>query len=242
MRAWAARSAAALLTVSDSVRADLERLLPESRGKWRVVPNGVDPARFAPPGATAVAAARASRSLAREFVLVVASHRPHKNLAGAVRAFARVADSALPSAELVVPARDDEAAGRLAPFVAGVPRARLVTPVDDADLPALYAAARIVLLPSRIEGFGLSGLEAMACGAAVLASPIAAHREVFAEAAAFAPSASDEDLAEALASLWSDEARRASLAAAGKERAARFPWDASARAHLEAWRSVLQDS
>ncbi|MFN8176609.1 MAG: glycosyltransferase family 1 protein [bacterium] len=236
MMAWAVRSSAALLTVSEASRADLERVLPESRGKWHVAPNGVDLVRFARPSEDALAAFRRARGLDSDFVLVVASHRPHKNLAAAVRAFSAAAPSDL---HLVLPARDDEAARRLAPFVRGVPRARLLAPVPDAHLPGLYAAARVVLVPSRREGFGLPGLEAAACGAAVLASPIAAHREVLGDAAAYAATPSVDDLAEALRALASDAARRAALARAGPARAALFPWRELAARTLAVWRSVL---
>ncbi len=240
MMGWAARTAGILFTVSEAARGDLERLLPESRGKWRVAPNGVDPARFAPPAPAAAAAFRRSRGLPEEYVLAVASHRPHKNLEAAGRAFARAAAAgAWTGARLVVPARDAEAARRIAPLVAGVPHTIVLSPVGDDAMPLLYAAARIVLVPSRREGFGLPGLEAAACGAAVLASPIPAHRETLGGAAAYAASTSAEDLAAALASLWADAPRRAALSAAGPARAARFPWDASARAHLEAWRAAL---
>lgn len=236
MMGWAARSAAALFTVSNAARADLERLVPESRGRWNVVPNGVDRAQFAPPPPDAVTAFRRQRGLERDFTLVVASHRAHKNLRAAVHAFAR---SALADALLVLPARDDDAARRLASFLQGVDAARLLTPVDDADLPLLYAAARIVLAPSRREGFGLPALEACACGAAVLASPIPAHREVLGDAAEFAASPSADDMAAALTALWKDAARRDALSRAGPARAAKFTWNEAAELFLEGWRATI---
>ncbi len=241
MMAWAARTAAALFTVSDAARADLERLVPESRGKWRTIPNGIELSRFARPSDAALAAFRSARGLGGDFVLVVASHRPHKNLPAAVEAFerARRSSDVLAHAPLVLPARDDLEAARLEPFVAGAAGARIVTPVSDEDLVALYSTAFIVLVPSKREGFGLPGLEAMACGAPVLASPIAAHREVLGDAAAYAASPSAADLAAALADLAQDPLRRAALAAAGPARSAHFSWDEAARRTLEAWRSVL---
>ncbi|MBZ0269342.1 glycosyltransferase family 4 protein, partial [bacterium] len=180
MMTWSVRSAARTLTVSEAARADLARRLRVPHDRIRVTPNGVD-ARFTPPEPAAVREFRARHGLADPFVLCMATHRPHKNLPAAVEAFRR-ADL---DAAFVVPARDRNAGAHLAPFLA-TGRMRLAEAVPDDELPLLYAAARLVLCPSLEEGFGLPGLEAAACGAAVLASPIPAHREVLGEAAAFA--------------------------------------------------------
>jgi glycosyltransferase involved in cell wall biosynthesis len=89
-----------------------------------------------------------------------------------------------------------------------------------------------------VEGFGLQGLEALASGATVLASPIPAHHEILGDAAAYSASCSSDDLARALAELWNDESRRGSLAARGPQRAALFPWDVLGDKTLELYRRV----
>lgn len=237
MMTWSVRSAARTLTVSDAARDDLARRLRVPAERITVTPNAVD-ARFAPPDPAAVAAFRASRGLDAPYVLCMATHRPHKNLAAAVEAFAR---AALQEAAFVVPARDRDAAARLAPFLAA-PGARLVEIVPDADLPLLYAGARIVLCPSRAEGFGLPGLEAAACGAAVLATPIPAHREVLGDAAAYAAGTGSAELAGALTSLWRDDAARSALARRGPARAARFSWEETAGRTRDAYRAAIEVS
>ncbi len=240
MLSWAVHTSGLLLTDSNAARDDLERYVPESHGRWRVVPLGVDPARFHPASEKSMAQVRRRHGLSGPFVLAMGSHRAHKNLDAALRAFTQAAldESALAGATLVVPARDAVEAARLAPLADGS-AARVVAPVPDEDLVALYSAAMLVMVPSRREGFGLPGLEALACGAAVLASPIPAHREVLGDAAEYAPSPSAADLASALTRLARDPGRRAELAARGPARAARFTWDETARRTLEAWRSVL---
>ncbi len=62
-------------------------------------------------------------------------------------------------------------------------RLRSIGYVDDADLPGLYAGARAFVLPSRYEGFGLTCLEAMACGVPVVAADRAALPETCGDAA-----------------------------------------------------------
>jgi glycosyltransferase involved in cell wall biosynthesis len=235
MLSWAARSSAVLLTGTRSARDDLTRLLHTEPGRWRVTPYAVGE-EFRPPAVHEVAAFRAARELPESFVLCVASHRRHKNLSGAITAFAK---AALPGAALVVPARDERAARALAPLVEPLAQATLLTPVADAELPLLYAAAQLVLVPSHYEGFGLPGLEAMACGAPVVASGIAAHREVLADGAHLAASSEPEALATALREVWGNPERRRELAARGLERASAFSWETTARLTLAAYREAL---
>ncbi|HET9886598.1 MAG TPA: glycosyltransferase, partial [bacterium] len=117
---------------------------------------------------------------------------------------------------------------------------RALVPVRDDELPLLYAAARVVIAPSRLEGFGLQGLEALASGGAVLATPIAAHREILGDAAAYSKSTSTEDLAAALSMLWADDTRLSDLRSRGPARAALFPWERSAQRTLELYRRAAR--
>jgi glycosyltransferase involved in cell wall biosynthesis len=238
MLQWVVRTTACVLTVSAAARDDLARRLGVSPDRFRVTPNGVDPS-FAPTRPGEVAAFRAARNLAAPFVLCMTSHRPHKNLAGAIAAF-RLAD--LDGAKIVVPARDEAAARRLASAIGDAPDVVVLHDVRDHVLPSLYGAARLVLCPSLAEGFGLPGLEAAACGAAVLATPIAAHREVLADAAAYAAGGAPADLSAALSTLWHDEARLAELRRRGPARADRFRWAETARRTRDAYRETIEVS
>jgi glycosyltransferase involved in cell wall biosynthesis len=110
--------------------------------------------------------------------------------------------------------------------------------VEDADLPALFAGAAAVLAPSRGEGFDLPLLEALACGAAAVASDIAVHREHFAPAVEFFASGDAEALAEATNTVLADSGRAAALRKVGPALAAGFDWTEVARRHLELWREV----
>lgn len=107
------------------------------------------------------------------------------------------------------------------------------TPFLDARvLAAIYRRAALVLLPSEAEGFGLPLAEAMACGAPVLASDIAAFREVGASAAEYAPSADVRGWIDAAVALLRERSaapeRAGERRAAGIRRAAAFSWDTAA--------------
>ncbi len=101
--------------------------------------------------------------------------------------------------------------------------------VDDADLPALYSAARVLAYASTYEGFGLPMLEAMACGTPVVTSNVSCLPEVAGGAALCVPPTDVDALAQALTQAVDDESVRADLIAKGFARAREFTWERAAR-------------
>jgi len=106
------------------------------------------------------------------------------------------------------------------------------------DLPALYGAAALVGYASRYEGFGLPPVEAMACGAAVVSTPVPAVAEVVGDGASTFTPGDVTGLAATLTTLLGDDARRADLAARGVEAVRALTWDRTARATAAVYRSL----
>ncbi len=120
-------------------------------------------------------------------------------------------------------------------------RAGVIAPgrVDEAALDALYRGAAALVMPSRSEGFGLPALEAMARGCPVVASRAGALPEVVGDAGVLVPPGDADALAAALDRLLTDDSLAATLAAAGRRRAATFTWTACTPAHLAAYHAAL---
>jgi glycosyltransferase involved in cell wall biosynthesis len=111
--------------------------------------------------------------------------------------------------------------------------------VDEHTLDALYRGALALVVPSRSEGFGLPALEAMARGCPVVASDAGALPEVVGDAGLLVPPGDADALAGALDRLLTDEDLTATLADAGRQRAATFTWSACTAAHIAAYHAAL---
>jgi len=112
--------------------------------------------------------------------------------------------------------------------------------VNDADLCALYSAARVCVCPSLYEGFGFTVLEAMACGAPVICSQATSLPEVAGKAALYFDPRDPEEMANRLVHVFSDDALRDSLIEQGRQNLQRFSWAETARLTLAVYHQALQ--
>ncbi len=111
--------------------------------------------------------------------------------------------------------------------------------VPEADMPALMSAAKILLLPSWYEGFGLPIIQAQACGTPVIAASVASMPEVGGEAALYAKPDEPEDFARAMNLLMDQSSEWERRRALGLENVKRFSWDETARRTMNVLLEVL---
>jgi glycosyltransferase involved in cell wall biosynthesis len=238
-----ARTADHLIVPSQATRADVQRLLGVPASRISVIPEaaGVEPHELAA-GESRIEAVREKLGLApqRPFLLHAGGHDPVKNLPRLIDAFARLLAEGR-ELDLVVTGEHGPATPSLAAHAerAGV-KAHVRMPgfIPRVDLVALYRAAAAVVYPSLTEGFGLPVLEAMACGAPVVASRAGAIPEVAGGACALVDPADVAAIASAVAALLDDPALAARRRREGIERAACFTWRETARRTLQVYREA----
>lgn len=240
----AARSAQRIICPSQATADDLVARYGADPGRIRVIPDAPGLARGAAGARGATGVARGAGSAegppsypGAPYVIAVGDLRAKKNLAALISAFAAARRAGAPH-ELVLAGADGGEQARLRALADGLP-VTFTGYVDDARLDALIAGAELLVHPSLYEGFGLVILEAMARGTPVLAARATALPETGGEAAAYFEPADGDDFAHQLQRLLADPERRAALAAAGRERAAAFSWEATARATAAVYRELL---
>jgi glycosyltransferase involved in cell wall biosynthesis len=228
VRALLARSRVAI-AISHRTRQDLVELLDADPARIRVIhPGRREGFRPAAPPIREEVLRRLG--IPGPYILYVGSLGPHKNVATLLDAFERLRGDGS-SAILVLAGhpRWGEATLRRREASPHRDAIRVVGPVAAAELPALYSGAACFVFPSLYEGFGLPVLEAMACGAPVVASDRGALPEVVGDAGIVVNPEDPAALADAIRRLLDDPALRAAQSRAGLERADRFTWDGSAR-------------
>jgi glycosyltransferase involved in cell wall biosynthesis len=188
---------------------------------WGVTPQTVDDG--------AVDAVRRRFDLRERYVLFVGTAEPRKNLRNVVDAFTRVARPGLTLA-LVGPEGWNEDVDAL---VRGREDVRTIGFVDDRTLAELYAGAAVFCYPSLLEGFGLPVLEAMAQGAPVVTSAGTATEELVEGIGDAVDPTDPQAVADALAAVLDDPAEAERRGAAGRERASRMSWTATAAAMMD---------
>jgi glycosyltransferase involved in cell wall biosynthesis len=235
----AARRSQRVIVDASSTREDVRRLLRVPAAKIDVVPLGL--------GSTPHPAAMPEMELRalldakqRQIVLCVAAMRPHKNLGRLIGAISLIPAQRRPLLALAgYPTAHQDELRRLAVARGVAADVRFLGWLQASALEGLYAAAACFVLPSLIEGFGLPVLEAMARGVPVACSGSGALAEVAGDAALRFDPTSEPEIAAAIERLLSDRAAATRLAAAGRERAQRFTWGATAAGTLASYRHLL---
>jgi glycosyltransferase involved in cell wall biosynthesis len=235
----AARRSQRIIVDAESTREDLRRLLGVSPAKVDVVPLGIGTQPHGEPLPEPELRAWLGAG-ERPIVLSVSAKRPHKNLMRLLGALARISAERRPL--LVLPGypttHEDDLRRRASELgVAG--DVRLLGWVDSPQLEGLYAAAACFVFPSLLEGFGLPVLEAMVRGVPVACSGQGALGEVAGEAALRFDPQSEAEIAAAIERLLDDPGEAERLRVAGRERAARFSWAATAAGTLASYARTL---
>ncbi len=235
-----ARRATKIVTVSHHTRQEIARALHLPLERIETVYNSIGDQFQAAISPESIGRVRARYQLGERYILFVSTLQARKNVSALIRAFERLAPQ-MPDVQLVLAggiSSNSEAIVRDAEQSLVAERIRLTGRVADEDLPALYAGARVFALPSRHEGFGLTMIEAMACGTPVVANNASCLPEVAGEAALLVDADDAEAFAAALLRGLEDEALRQTLVARGFLRAAQFRPEQCARQMLAVYDQV----
>lgn len=243
-----ARGSAHVLTLSEASKRDIVKHLQIPPEKISVTPLAVDH-RFHPKlGREKDEAVREKYNLPSEFVLYLGGFDIRKNVHKLLLAWTYAGPSLGEQIPLVL-------AGHLpqewsAPFIPDLPQyakdleiepyLQWLGAVDEEDKPSIYRLAKVMVWPSRYEGFGLPPLEAMASGTPVVAANISSTPEIVGESAYLVEADDARALGAAILSVAIQDDLHGHLSNAGLGQASKFSWQKTAQQTLEVYQSVLK--
>lgn len=242
---WAVRKAAAIITVSNAARNDILAQLQLPPENVRVIHEAADPSWSPVTDRVEQQRVRARYGLPERYVLALASADPRKNVAGLLALYSRLPEDMRATHKLVLVWAHHSLTD------AATEKARQLGVAQDLvhlhalprhDLAALYCMASVFVFPSLAEGFGLPMLEAMRCGAPVLAAHNSSLPEVGGEAARYFDTHDLDAGAHTLAALLADDDEAKRLRDLGFRRAEHFSWQRCAQETISVYRDVMQRS
>ncbi|MGQ9628445.1 MAG: glycosyltransferase family 4 protein [Anaerolineae bacterium] len=229
-----ARAAGHLIAVSQATKRDLVERYGVQDEKITVIYSGRDESLHPLEDKGAIAAIKRRYGIEGDYILYLGTLHPRKNLVRLIEAYQIVRRSGREE-KLVI-------AGKKGWLYEGIFRrveelnlkGWVLFPgyVERESMAALFSGARLFVLPSLYEGFGLPILEAMSCGTPVVCAGVSALPEVAGDAALLVDPLDVEEMAEAMRRALEDESLRAGLREMGLRRARSFSWEKCARETL----------
>lgn len=231
------KHADAVIAISEATKRDLITHYKTPPEKITVVYEAAAP-DFRPPAPEQIIAVRARYQLPEKFLLVVGTIEPRKNYSRLLHAFMRLREKHKDLKLAVVGSKGwlvEEFFQTIETLRAGE---HIIFPgyISDADLPAVYGAATLLIMPSVYEGFGLPVLEGMACGTPVLCSNAASLPELGGECALYFDPYDIEAMTATLQKVLDDDDLRRQMRENGIRQAATFSWQRAAQETLAVYR------
>ena len=237
------RRARCVLCVSQTTADDVHQRFGVERERLAVAYNGVSP-RFAPvPIEIATRRIRDELRIDGPYALFVGKLEPRKNVLRLLEAFAQFRRDTRSDTKLLLAGNRTAVTPAIEQQIARLDIADAVVQpgyVPSELLTTLYSAARMFLLPSLWEGFGIPIVEAMACGTPVLTSSVTCLPEIAGDAAVIVDPYSVDSIAEGIARLDASPELRQTLTERGFHRAKLFTWENAARDTLAAYQRVTR--
>jgi glycosyltransferase involved in cell wall biosynthesis len=226
------KRAGRIISISETTRKDIIKYFPNiDENKITVIYNGYDSNNFNTDIDAGKAKIFREKYGIKDYLLYVGRLSKMKNVLCLIKAFYSIADKIQHS--LVIIGRDESNLIKDAMVYAernnyDPNRMKFIEFMDEKELSTAYKGARLLVIPSLGEGFGMPVIEAMACGVPVIISDIPSLKEITSDCATKFNPFSHTELSEKIMKLLSDEKLWNTKRYKGLERARDFSWDKTA--------------
>ena len=181
-------------------------------------------------------------NITKPFIFYTGVWRNHKNLVGLVKAFGILRNKYKLDYQLVLGGKED-------PYYPEVRETwkkfelenKIIRTgfIDQKDIPLFYNVAEVFVIPSFYEGFGLIGLEAMACGTPVISSNTTSLPEILGNAAIYFNPNSSKEMAKKIKLVLTDKKLYNELIEKGFKQVEKYSWEKMGKETMEIYRKVL---
>ena len=229
-----AHRASRVIVPSQYTAAEVVKQLGVPRHRVVVCPPGAPEWRDPVPG----------RFATDGYALFMGTLEPRKNVDGLLEAYGRLLARRPNVPKLVLVGRAGPEAQPWLDAIACPPlvgHVEYLGYVSEHDRQRVYAGARLLVLPSYEEGFGMPVLEAMSLGIPVIATSRGALPELVGDAGVFIVPEDAESIVAALDRVLSDDSFAETISRLGLERSRRFQWQHTAQAIHEAFREAIDE-
>ncbi len=232
IKSWIHRSKQ-IITLSENSKQEIEKWYPAAQGKVKVINCGVDSAHFKPRPLNEITRAKEKYHITGEYLLFVSNIEPRKNISRLIRAYKLLPSDLITKYGLVLVGAGGWNNHQV---LADISRAeqegfhiqKIEQFVNDQDLPALYSGAVALAHPTLYEGFGMTPLEALACGTPVIVGDNSSLREVVGDAGLYVNAEDEQDISDKIRLLLEDTNLRRRLIEHSHTQARQFTWSRSA--------------
>ncbi len=224
-----------VLTISNSARNEIISELHVPSEKVSLVSCGVDKDVFYPRAQEEINSLKKQLGISKKYILYIGNIEPRKNISTLITAYANLSEEIRANYTLLLVG----GGGWLnEPIIEHIKKAQsdgldIVRPdsyIPDDDLPGLFSGASLLVHPAYYEGFGISPLQALACGVPVIVANNSSLPEVVGEAGLLVDANDTDDLSVKIEKVLNDKKVSKELSAAGLVQAEKFSWDDSATA------------
>lgn len=237
------KKATKIIAVSKNTKNDIIEYFKIKKNKIEVIYEGVDEQFKIISDSNKIEKFKKKYNIIKPFIFYTGVWRNHKNLVGLIKAFGILKKKYQLDYQLILGGKED-------PYYPEVRKTweklqlgkDIKRPgfIDQKDIPLFYNNAKVFIIPSFYEGFGLIGLEAMACGTPVISSNTTSLPEVFNKAAIYFNPNNSEEMAEKIKLVLNDKKLYNKLKEKGFQQIQKYSWQKMGIETMTLYRNILK--